>query len=158
MCIYTIHFALCFLCCSSPNLHQRTIAMCLAPMGPFIIAPIYTNLHQRTIFVSHVLSPHELSPILSREHFWAKALYTYVYIFCECIVFHFELSVLGLSQLFENNFGNNRCLLEYENYSSLIGLQTSQRSIRSRVPNYRSPVDLHVLSWQSWLQVQVQAL
>ena len=33
---------------------------------------------------------------------------------------------LGLSQLFENNFGNNRYLLEYENYSSLIGLQTSQ--------------------------------
>ena len=28
----------------------------------------------------------------------------------------------------------NRCLLEYENYSSLIGLQTSQRSIRSTVP------------------------
>ena len=35
-------------------------------------------------------------------------------------------SNVGLSQLFENNFGNNRYLLEYENYSSLIGLQTSQ--------------------------------
>ena len=33
---------------------------------------------------------------------------------------------VGLSQLFKNNFGNNRYLLEYENYSSLIGPQTSQ--------------------------------
>ena len=40
----------------------------------------------------------------------------------------FEYLRLGLSQLFENNFGNNRCLLEYEKYSSLIGLETSQRS------------------------------
>ena len=40
---------------------------------------------------------------------------------------------VGLSQLFENNFGNNRYLLEYGNYSSLIGLQTLQWSIRSTV-------------------------
>ena len=42
-------------------------------------------------------------------------------------------SYLGLSQLFKNNFWNNRCLglLEYKNYSSLIGLQTSKRSIWS---------------------------
>ena len=49
----------------------------------------------------------------------------------QCIFGKLSEPTLGLSQLFENN---NRCLLEYENYSSLIGLQTSQRSIRSTVP------------------------
>ena len=30
-------------------------------------------------------------------------------------------TLLGLSQLFQNNFGNNRLRLELENYSSLMG-------------------------------------
>ena len=48
----------------------------------------------------------------------------------QCIFGKLSESTLGLSQLFENN---NRCLPEYENYS-LLGLQTSQRSVRSTVP------------------------
>ena len=57
---------------------------------------------------------------------------------------------VGLSQLFENNFGKNTYLLECENYCSLIiGLQTSQRSIRSTVPieaQYMCLVRKHCIS------------
>ena len=34
---------------------------------------------------------------------------------------------LGLSQLFQNNFGNNRLRLELENYSSLMGQNVSTK-------------------------------
>ena len=32
-----------------------------------------------------------------------------------------QAETVGLSQLFQNNFGNNRLRLELENYSSLMG-------------------------------------
>ena len=50
------------------------------------------------------------------------------------------------------DFGNNRCLLEYENYSSLNRTSNFAKVNKVNSSN-RSPV--HVLSWQSWLQVQV---
>ena len=44
---------------------------------------------------------------------------------CYCVhvmvIISFCVSCLGLSQLFQNNFGNNRLRLELENYSSLMG-------------------------------------
>ena len=65
---------------------------------------------------------------------------------------------LGLSQLFENNFGNNRCLLEYENYSSLIGFQTSQTSIRSTVLGlvYTSSSSLDAASVENFSSASAQ--
>ena len=44
---------------------------------------------------------------------------------------------MGLSQLFANNFENNRCLLEYENYSSIIGLQTSQNGCKYKFTAFK---------------------
>ena len=35
--------------------------------------------------------------------------------------------LIGLSQLFQNNFGNNRLRLELENYSSLMGQNVSTK-------------------------------
>ena len=38
------------------------------------------------------------------------------------VVVVFNELTISLSQLFENNFGINKCRLELENYCSLIGL------------------------------------
>ena len=60
-------------------------------------------------------------------------------------VFSLHIPQLGLSQLFENDFGNNRCPLEYENYSSLTGLPSMSIQtadiLKVELPSYKAAVD-----------------